>query len=211
LHFKPNSVPLKFDCALWRAAEFQLQQEASAGSTLTPSARMQDVLQLVQGNSSNLVSVEGTLAWLRTSDDHCRKLMDPAARGVGIAYRSMPQMGKQQHTWLHAMGAAEVSGDTSCLSIRDKPAGSREAHKASSRRLKPSGGGASDTSSSTSNTNNEEEEEYEGPGQTFGMVLLIVSISLFCTCTFGSIIIGNLVLNRNAAEQSDGDQEVSPT
>jgi len=208
LHFKPNRVHLKFDCTLWRAAELQLQQETSAGSSLPPPTQTQDVLHLVQGNFSNLVSAEGTLAWLKASDHHCRKLMDPAVRIVGIAYHSMPQMGKQRHTWLHTVGAAEVPGESSCLNTADKPAGSQVAREAGSRRLKPSGG-SSDTSTSTNTSSEEEEPEYEGPGQRFGMVLLIVSVSLFCTCTFGSIIIGNLILSRNAENQSE-DPEPMP-
>jgi len=196
LHVQPNRVPLKFDCILWKAAELQLQPDKSAGSLLPSSTRTQEFLQLVQGNSSSLVSADGTAAWLKASDDHCRKLMDPAVRVVGIAHHSATKTDQQQHTWLHAIGAAEMIGDTSCLRIKEKPAVSQAAHEAAGRRLKPSGGGA-DTSAGEEQAAPEEEEPYEGPGQTFGMVLLIVSISIFCTCTFGSIIIGNYVLYRN--------------
>jgi len=135
--------------------------------------------------------------------------MDPAVRVVGIAYHNMPQMGKQQHIWLHTVGAAEVSGDSSCLNIRVKPVWSQVAHKASSRRLGKGGTGGGDTDPTAEPTNNEPEEAYEGPGQTFGMVLLIVSISLFCTCTFGSIIIGNYILSRNA-DQNQSEEEPLP-
>jgi len=200
LHFRPDPVPLKFDCGLWRAAESKLRQKARARYSLPPSAQRQQLLRFAQGNSSNLVSVEGTRAWLKTSDDDCRKLMDPAVRVLGIAHHSTSQTGKQQHIWLHTIGPAKVLGDSSCLS---EP---QVAHKDSSRRLKPSGGG-SDASTEVSKP--EEEEVYEGPGQTFGMILLIVSVSLFCTCTFGSIIIGNWILSKNPAEQS-GDPEPVP-
>jgi len=212
LHFKPNRVPLEFDCALWRAAEFQLQHESSAGSPLPPSARTQDSLQLVQGSSSNLASAEGTLAWLKASDNHCRKIMDPAIRIVGIAYHNMPQMGKQQHTWLHAVGAAAVPGDSLCLNIRDEPAGSQVAHTNSNRRLGKggTGNGADDPASTAAPADTDSTTAYEGPGQTFGMVLLIVSMSLFCTCTFGSIIIGNYVLSRVADQNPSEDPEPMP-
>jgi len=207
LYFQPNRVPLRFDCTLWRAAEAQLQQETNAGSLLPPSTWKQNFIQLVQSNSSNLASAEGTLAWLQASDDHCRKLMDPAFHMVGIAHHGMPQMGKQRHTWLHSLATGQVLGDSSCLNIREKAAESPVAHMAGSRRLKPSGGSSSATQ--TSSTSNEEEDNYEGPGQTFGMVLLIVSVSLFCTCTFGSIIIGNYILSKNASDQVE-DPEPMP-
>jgi len=207
LYFQPNSAPLKFDCTLWRAAEAQLQQETSASSSLPPSSWTQNFLQLVHGNSSNLASAEGTLTWLQESDDHCRKLMDPAVHIVGIAYHGTPQTGRQRHTWLHTVGAGQVPGDSSCLGIWEEPAESRVAHEANSRRLKPGGGG--DTPSPSPPSSDEPEDTYKGPGQTFGMVLLIVSVSLFCTCTFGSILIGNYVLSRNASEQADEAAEMS--
>jgi len=42
------------------------------------------------------------------------------------------------------------------------------------------------------------------------MVLLIVSVSFFCTCTFGSIIIGNYVLSRVADQNPSEDPEPMP-
>merc|ERR1711933_703031 len=66
------------------------------------------------------------------------------------------------------------------------------------RRLKPGGSGGNNNAGTLDDTEEEEEDTYQGPGKTFGLVLLVVTISLFCVCTFGSIAIGNLWLARKA-------------
>mmetsp|Transcript_95226 Transcript_95226/g.269010 ORF Transcript_95226/g.269010 Transcript_95226/m.269010 type:complete len:141 (+) Transcript_95226:61-483(+) len=63
------------------------------------------------------------------------------------------------------------------------------------RILRPSAGSGDDGSAVTASTNTTK-EPHVGPGETFGMVLLIVAMSIFCVGTFGSIIIGNLVLSK---------------
>mmetsp|Transcript_65822 Transcript_65822/g.140833 ORF Transcript_65822/g.140833 Transcript_65822/m.140833 type:complete len:125 (+) Transcript_65822:84-458(+) len=77
------------------------------------------------------------------------------------------------------------------------------------RRLKPGGAGGSDAGETVTLTP-KPKSTYQGPGQMFGMVLLIVSMSLFSILTFGSICIGNIYLSRKAKREERESASVSP-
>lgn len=48
----------------------------------------------------------------------------------------------------------------------------------------------------------EKVEKYAGPGEAAGVAMLVTALTLFCCGTFGSIIVGNIWLARNAKFQA---------
>mmetsp|Transcript_83284 Transcript_83284/g.193457 ORF Transcript_83284/g.193457 Transcript_83284/m.193457 type:complete len:311 (-) Transcript_83284:183-1115(-) len=173
---------------------------------------------VAQSISADLPALEDPLQGLQRSAEHCNALLDPRARLAAVAHRVMREQ-EDKHYWIHLFAAAEVPPDASCLAASSEvvlgqapsvdvavaPAGSVAATPAASlanaRRLKvgSAAGAASPGDGSPipelGNTT-ADEDTYQGPGELFGMVLLIVSMSLFCVCTFGSIYIGNWILSK---------------
>lgn len=250
-HFPPNPVPLIFDCALWKAAEsilLEWQETNSSSRGLAP-----------YGSILGPGSAEDALELSKSSEEHCRKMMDPTMKVVGTSSRPAQQPNEQRY-WMQLFAANEVLGELPCRpSLGGEVAASWGASNGSShgptwdasqdssnsltwdasngsskglamnRRMKdgngtngtstslamsprmPDGNGTNGTSNGSSTAGNgttgtndkasQDDSVDSGPGETFGMVLLIVAVSLFCMCTFGSIVIGNIVLSRKEARE----------
>lgn len=210
-HVPPNPVLLKFDCNLWRAGQSRLQElDSSNASHVAPAG-------VVQSSSAEAGVAEDVLASFRRSGRHCRDMMDPHARLVGVAHSAAGGRRQDKHYWVQLFSTEEAPQDTSCFEelrlaptpsaapLVPSPAPLRAPAvdlptEAEERRLKAGAGSAGGDSggSIVGSATPSPSEAYQGPGQTFGMVLLIISVGIFCFGTFGSILIGNCILERRA-------------
>jgi len=217
LYYAPNPEPLQFDCRLWRAAQLRLQDMAVGLSAQAGAPVPQAVVQL----APFVANTEDHLAEFKRSDSHCRTMMDPHIKLASVSHGFV----QDQHYWMQMLSSEAALPDSACLlgspvvplplspagAALEHPAPTAAAARAASRdavvepaankrRLKPGTGAASagDDSEDVTAEVTTTTELYQGPGQTFGMVLLIISMSIFCVCTFGSIFLGNLYLAHKA-------------
>mmetsp|Transcript_8304 Transcript_8304/g.21030 ORF Transcript_8304/g.21030 Transcript_8304/m.21030 type:complete len:302 (-) Transcript_8304:92-997(-) len=217
--FSPNEASLEFDCGLWRLAQQRAEALVNRSDLFVrrdafrATSDVRSVLNDLQTGKlvgqhmlsfHNAGSAELALEEFKSSDADCISIMDPSATRFGLGHLHSPEAYIQER-WTHVFTTAG-SVKAACLESQPTTRGVSAANLggfergAGVRMLKPSGGDgeAADTATQPPLPT---PDPYRGPGQTFGVVLLSIAITVFFVCTFGSIFLGNLWLSLKQQEQ----------
>lgn len=120
--FGANSVPLKLDCRLWKAAKLHSQDMADQNyfnhnSMDGRSPWDRASAQGISANGENIAAgnsdAQGVLDAWKNSDGHCRNMGNPGFKlfAIGYGYNSGSSY---KHYWTQMFKADEVPLDTSC-------------------------------------------------------------------------------------------------
>lgn len=95
-HFPPNSVPLRFDCELFWAAQAHSEDMAQHGyfdhvspDGLSPQDRVSGLTVIGENIAMGQNTAQGVLEAWKKSNDHCTNMMNPASKLIGMGYASV--------------------------------------------------------------------------------------------------------------------------
>lgn len=119
--YEPNLVPLKFDCALWRASFLHSQDMADQayfdhvskdGRSPNQRAAQHNAVSGGENIAAGNPTAAGTLEMWKNSDGHCNNLMQPTFRAVAIGHASGGPYG---HYWTQMFAyIGDSADDTTC-------------------------------------------------------------------------------------------------
>lgn len=123
--YAPNNVPLKFDCRLWKASQLHSQDMGeqryfshTSKDGRSPWARAE--AQGVSASGENIAAgnsgAQAVLDQWANSDGHCRNMMNPSQRVIGIG-RAYVSGSPYRYYWTQMFGRDSqlASLDESCL------------------------------------------------------------------------------------------------
>jgi len=120
--YPPNTIELKFDCRLWRAAALHSQDMADNDyfGHKSQDGRGPGERSSAQGFScrgENIAagssSAQGVLNQWKMSGGHCNTLMDPSAKTFAVGY-GYNENSAYRHHWTQMFGNDTSTLDTSC-------------------------------------------------------------------------------------------------
>jgi len=92
--YAANSVPLEFDCRLWKASQLHSQDmadndyfshDSQDGRSPWDRAEAQGISANAENIAAGNPSAQATLDQWKRSDGHCNNMMNPSAKLVGVA------------------------------------------------------------------------------------------------------------------------------
>merc|ERR1712087_743625 len=122
--FAANNVEMVFDCDMWRAARLHSEDMAENNyfSHTSQDGRSYSDRLDAQGVASSASAeniaagsstAEGALNQWKTSDGHCRNMMNSRYTRVAIGY-GFNQQSDYKHYWTEVLADADGDVDTSC-------------------------------------------------------------------------------------------------
>jgi len=119
--YAPNLVALKFDCKLWRVAQLHSQDMAdndyfSHSSKDGRSPWDRAAAEGTSANGENIAagdgSAQGVLEQWKNSDGHCKNMMSPGFKAIGVGHGQ--GVGVYGHYWTQMFTNSDVVDDASC-------------------------------------------------------------------------------------------------